>query len=91
MNDHERRSNMSLSSDIADFKAQMAEQVPPETLEIMAEETNRLVASGIAEKSLQAGDKAPQFSLPNSRGETLSSEDLLAKGPVVLVFYRGGW
>jgi cytochrome oxidase Cu insertion factor (SCO1/SenC/PrrC family) len=37
------------------------------------------------------GEKAPDFTLvdQNGRKRTLSAE--LAKGPVVLVFYRGYW
>ena len=34
---------------------------------------------------------APDFSLPNVRGEEVRLSQLLAKGPVVLTFYRGGW
>src|SRR6185312_9179308 len=37
------------------------------------------------------GDKAPDFALPNVTGETIRLSQLLAKGPVVLIFYRGGW
>ena len=28
---------------------------------------------------------------PNGAGKTVSSADLLAKGPLVVSFYRGGW
>ncbi len=35
---------------------------------------------------------APQFSLPDTDGELVSLDDLLAGGrPAVLVFYRGHW
>lgn len=37
------------------------------------------------------GQKAPDFELPNARGEAVSLADLLAKGPVVVTFYRGSW
>lgn len=57
----------------------------------MSTDTERLKQSGIVEKSLKAGDKAPSFSLPNVNGEMVSLEELLARGPVVLNFYRGGW
>lgn len=36
---------------------------------------------------LQVGDLAPPFSGRDQRGEVIRSEDLLAKGPVVLYFY----
>lgn len=40
---------------------------------------------------LKVGETAPGFSLMNARGETVSLAGLLARGPVVLIFYRGAW
>lgn len=40
---------------------------------------------------LKVGDKAPHFTATDNRGDTLGLEQALAKGPVVLVFYRGAW
>jgi hypothetical protein len=34
---------------------------------------------------------APDFALPDEQGHTVALADLRAKGPVVLVFYRGHW
>ena len=53
--------------------------------------TAELIASGQAEMALKAGDRAPSFVLPDSDGRTVSSTTLLAKGPLVLTFYRGVW
>lgn len=50
-----------------------------------------LTATGIRSAVLQPGDTAPGFALPNALGETVSSADLLAKGPLVVKFYRGAW
>ena len=50
-----------------------------------------LRASAIAERSLQVGERAPTFELPNVRGETVRLGDLLGRCPVVLAFYRGAW
>jgi hypothetical protein len=36
---------------------------------------------------LQAGDKAPPFSLPATTAETISLDDYLGQKPVVLFFY----
>ncbi len=41
--------------------------------------------------SLNLGDKAPDFTLPNAHGEPRMLSDLLKDGPVILSFYRGGW
>lgn len=40
---------------------------------------------------LTVGSEAPAFSLPNADGETWSLADATARGPVLLVFYRGHW
>lgn len=38
-----------------------------------------------------AGDAAPDFELPDARGESVTLAGLRSDGPVVLVFYRGAW
>lgn len=48
-------------------------------------------ASGITERAPAPGAHAPDFTLPNVRGEEIRLGDLLGRGPVVLAFYRGGW
>ena len=35
------------------------------------------------------GEPAPRFSLPDGEGQTVALDDLLASGPVVVVFLRG--
>ena len=82
---------MSLKQDLDNLKEQSGKSIPQETLNIMSADTERLKRSGIIDHSLKAGDKVPFFSLPNVKGELISSTDLLTKGPIVLSFYRGGW
>ena len=41
--------------------------------------------------SLKVGDKAPEFALPNGDGKLIMLSDYTARGPVVIVFYRGFW
>lgn len=82
---------MSLQVELDELYQGFTKKVPPEVLNTMLDATRRLVDSGIAEKSLKVGDKAPGFDLPNPKGESVGLEALLEKGPVVLNFYRGGW
>ncbi|MEE8432409.1 MAG: hypothetical protein V3S16_14270 [Candidatus Desulfatibia sp.] len=82
---------MSLKADIDNLIAQSSERIPPEVRGLMAADTERLKQSGIEDNSLKAGDKAPSFKLPSAKSEQISLGDLLAKGPLVLSFYRGGW
>ena len=62
------------------------------------EERNKMVAamqeqkeSGIVERAIKAGDKLPAFALPNTKGEIVTSDDLLSRGAVVLTVFRGHW
>ena len=82
---------MSLKEDLENFLAQFQKDAPEEALNIITTESERLAQSGIADQSLKVGDKAPAFSLPNGAGKTVTSNDLLSKGPMVVSFYRGGW
>ena len=44
-----------------------------------------------AEQGIRAGDKAPDFTLRDQKGDEVNLYQLLKKGPVVLKWYRGGW
>jgi peroxiredoxin len=37
--------------------------------------------------AIQVGDVAPEFALPNGKGETISLSSFRGKQPVVLAFY----
>jgi peroxiredoxin len=63
----------------------------PERLDAMARATAELVDSGQAQKAKKAGDLAPEFTLSDPDGKPVSSRDVLARGPLVLSFYRGVW
>jgi peroxiredoxin len=57
----------------------------------MQRATDELIASGQAQRAKKAGDAAPEFALLDPDGKPVSSRELLAKGPLVLSFYRGVW
>ncbi len=82
---------MSLTEQLATMRAGAKDRIAPDTLHTMRDAMLGLKASGIEDRSLIPGDAAPAFNLPNAKGETVSSGDLLAKGPLVISFYRGGW
>jgi peroxiredoxin len=82
---------MSLQNELQEVFNRASQKLPPDVLNTMLGVTRMLVESGIAEKSLRVGDKAPDFDLPNASGEAVRLKGLLDKGPVVLNFYRGGW
>lgn len=43
------------------------------------------------EKPVGVGDVAPDFTLEDENGKTVTLSSLQGKEPVVLVFYRGYW
>lgn len=73
------------------LREQTASRFSPEQAEMMARARTRLELSGIADRSLQVGDKVPDFALPNVRGDVVRLSDTLKSGPVVTAFYRGEW
>jgi peroxiredoxin len=76
----------------ADFEAgKPPYRVPRSVIETMHRSTAALKASGQAERAKKVGDKAPAFILKDPDGNDVSSAELLAKGPLVVTFYRGVW
>ena len=48
-------------------------------------------AEEAAENALNTGAKMPAFSLKDANGKIVASRDLLKRGNLVVVFYRGSW
>lgn len=48
-------------------------------------------ATGIAARAKRAGDLAPDVVLPDAYGKPVRLADRWRDGPLVIVFYRGGW
>ena len=82
---------MKLQEKLDSFRAQFESKTPPDKLEIMHRATEDLRKSGIPQRAIRSGDRMPDFVLPNLRGEKVSSEELLRRGPLVITFYRGVW
>jgi peroxiredoxin len=80
-----------LESQTSAFKANAYAKLPPATVNTIHDWIEELSASGIVGQSLQVGQTAPSFALPNAHGQTVTLSDLLASGPVVVTFYRGAW
>jgi len=78
---------MSLKARLAEFDA--SRNRPPEVLAILRRGIDDVRESGAA--GLRIGERAPDFALPNQRGETVRLSDRLSRGPLVLNFYRGVW
>jgi hypothetical protein len=64
---------------------------PPEVVAEMHRAVDELRASGALDRVLKVGDPMPSFHLPNQDGREVDSASLLARGPLVVTFYRGKW
>lgn len=81
---------MSLNQALEEMKQQFIAHSPAEVQIEMFRSIREQQESGF-QYGLQEGQKAKDFTLKNSMGIPVQLYDELAKGPVVLTFYRGGW
>jgi peroxiredoxin len=80
-----------LESDLNNRKENFSKTADKEKLKIYAEGLEAVVASNTTGKALQVGDVALDFKLPNAAGKEVTLYSELEKGPVILMWYRGGW
>ncbi|QZE14991.1 AhpC/TSA family protein [Halosquirtibacter laminarini] len=79
------------SQELEQRKENFTKKADSNTKEIYKEGIDAVKASGILESAKNVGDIAPNFTLKNALKKNTSLSDYLKKGPVVLVWYRGGW
>lgn len=82
---------MSLEESLAKLREASAERIPEEIRVKMGAATRAIRDSSIMDGVIKVGDSLPVFNLPNSNGTMVSSNDLLAKGNLVVTIYRGHW
>lgn len=78
----------SLNSLLADLHAQRLSTWEPEALQVNIDQRKRLVNEAQTEQYVQVGDTLLPFTLLKVEGGNLNSDELLAKGPAVLIFFR---
>lgn len=81
----------SLQQQLDDFAKVFAAKVPAEVRQVMDEAGEDVNAIFASQTHLDVGDQMPEFTLSDARGNTVAVADLLANGPLVVAFYRGGW
>jgi peroxiredoxin len=81
----------SLRDIYAERRELIAKYVPAETQEIYGRAIAELRDKHFAQGILPVGAKAAAFELPDHDGKMVSSTDLLAKGRLVVIFFRGRW
>jgi peroxiredoxin len=82
---------MSLTQTLALAQEVAGKALGPETQGALVTARNNLVASGVGKHAIRSGETAPDFVLADQEGGPVRLNDLLARGPLVLSFYRGSW
>jgi peroxiredoxin len=80
-----------LSEQLEEYRTGWMQRVPAERRAMMERHIAHLAETGFGRRGKQIGDRAPEIILPDAHGMTFDIANLLAKGPVVVIFYRGGW
>jgi peroxiredoxin len=73
------------------LKAAAAEHLPAEVLDVFNRSIEDFVDQGIPVDSIKVGDVLEPFALDNATGWSVSLDQIVERGPAVIVFYRGGW
>jgi len=86
-----REGRQMLAEDLKELHQRSKGRLPKETIALMERMKEELIATKIMESVPKVGDSMPEFNLINAMGQMISSSNLLAKGPLVISFYRGAW
>lgn len=68
-----------------------AAKYTPEKKTMLQKGIQAIVDSGVVYRAINQKDKAPDFTLKNAKGKSVNLYTEIAKGPVILMWYRGGW
>ena len=82
---------MSLAEQLEKIRAGSAKRLPEHTRAVMAAGTQALRDNGLMDRALNAGDRLPAFALENAQSTVVRSDELLARGPMVVTVFRGVW
>ena len=80
-----------ISEQSGQIKAAAAERLPGEVVAAFDRSVADLLETGIPADAVKAGDRLEPFTLDDATGASVSLDELVAAGPAVIVFYRGGW
>jgi peroxiredoxin len=81
----------SLREIFAERKELIAKYVPAEIQKIHSAAVEKLQLDGAGGRALTVGALASTFELPDHQGNLVSSAELISRGPLVVIFFRGRW
>ena len=80
---------MSLEDELSQIRAAARDDAPLQAA--YQDLLRRLDRAETGERALKPGDAIPAFLLPDAEGRLVASDDLLARGSLVINFFRGNW
>jgi peroxiredoxin len=80
-----------IAEQVNEVKTAAASRLPEAVAAAFAAEQARLAENGVPAAAVSVGTKLVPFALTDATGTTQTLQGLTADGPVVIVFYRGGW
>ena len=87
----ETSTSPTLSQQLAEKAAGFAKRAPADRLATFTKGIADVRKSGIEESAKQVGDEAVDGTLKGWKGDSVTLSKLWSEGPVVLMWYRGGW
>jgi peroxiredoxin len=81
----------SLAERLDAFHTALFERVKPSVRELLLESDRAYAAMAVANRTPRQGEQAPDFVLASQGGGIIELSREVARGPVVLLFFRGGW
>ncbi|KAL4733929.1 redoxin domain-containing protein [Aspergillus similis] len=82
---------MSLKAELDSAYGDFQKAAPAAVIDTFGSGVKALHQSFDPSNAIQHGQKFPTFTLQDATGKPISSTTLLAKGPLLLSFYRGEW
>jgi len=73
------------------LKAASAKRLPADVVEIFDRSITHVRQQVVSSATVAVGDRLESFTLDDATGVPVTLEELVATGPAVIVFYRGGW
>ena len=81
----------SYATDLEGLRRNLQNMLPPAALSSFDDYAEQLEKAHTRILKLNVGDTAPPFTLTNATGDLVSLAEMLKRGKVILVFYRGSW
>jgi peroxiredoxin len=82
---------MGLPQELRRVTQEVTQTLTPDQRALFESFVRDIAEVGLGLHPLGPGDEIPPFTLPDALGRPVNSSELLVRGPLVVVFYRGAW